>query len=129
MTNGTVTIAKNQPVSTVVDIPMTAHETMAFERFCEVVDEHIDKFIAVGEALANIKNGRLYRAKYPGCTFEQFVEERWGKSRQWAYQQISARAVAMELGETVKVPNERIARALLPLDDPDSKKVALSIAI
>jgi len=117
-------------IETVKTRPMTAHEALAFDENCKIVDEGIESFIKVGTALANIQQGRLYRSKYPDCTFEQFVNRRWGKSRQWAYQQISARNLAISLGDTVTLPSERIARALLPLNEnPGAQRLTLTLAI
>lgn len=109
---------------------LTAAEHQAFERCCQTVDDHLKDFIAVGEALATLKEGKLFRVKFPDYTFEQFVEERWHFSRQRAYQYINSSAMAIALSDTVTVPSERIARALMPLkDEPGAARLALTVAI
>ncbi len=125
MTNGTV-------MTTSVDAkPLSAHETQAFEHYCKVVDDGLKTFIEVGEALATLKAGNLFRGKYPGRNWEQFVNERWNFSRQRAWQLINASALARDLGTTVSIPNEKVARAFLESelkDNPEAIRFAATIA-
>src|SRR5690348_12740093 len=47
----------------------------------------------IGKALDEIHKKELYKKGYP--TFEAYIRERWGFTRQWAYQRIeAARAIA-----------------------------------
>ena len=56
---------------------------------CEkVVERGLATFVVVGEALARIRDGRLYRESHK--TFEAYCDERWGMSRPRAYQFIAA---------------------------------------
>lgn len=137
MTNTKLAVSKNggseilSTTTTLVDKPLTAHETMAFERCCKVVDEGAKKFIEVGEALATMKQGRLWRVAYPNCTWEQFVEKRWGFSRQRSYQLMNASALARDLETTVAIPNEKVARAFLDSElkgNPDAIGFAAMLA-
>lgn len=110
--------------------PLSAAEHQAYERCCQTVDSGLKTFIEVGEALAQLRDARLYRVQYAGCTFEQFVQERWQFTRQRAYQLISASQLALAAGDTVTVPSERIARALMPLkEEPGAARLALTVAI
>ena len=63
---------------------LTAAETADFERLEEVFSQGQRESIA---ALREIRQRKLYRAKYK--TFDDYVEERWHHSRQWATQQIN----------------------------------------
>jgi hypothetical protein len=47
--------------------------------------------VEVGQALAKIRDGRLYRDSHK--TFAAYVQERWGKTRDWAYKTIEAAGV------------------------------------
>lgn len=55
----------------------------------ETVIEHgLTTFVEVGEALAAIRDARLYRAEY--ATFEDYCQERWSMGRRRADQLIGA---------------------------------------
>jgi hypothetical protein len=53
-----------------------------------IVAEGISSFIVVGEALKEIREGKLYRESYK--TFDKYVSERWGFEKSRAYQLIDA---------------------------------------
>lgn len=97
-----------------------------------VIERGAQTFIEVGKALMEIKEGRLYRtAENPKRTFEDYVQERWGWSRQWAYRQIQAAEVAenvapgLQNGETLSPSN---AIALSRLDPEEQKEAAPAVA-
>ena len=82
-------------------------------------------FVEVGNALAEIRDSRLYRAQY--STFEQYCKERWGWSRSYSYRQIEA-AQAVQVLPMGNIPtNERGARPLVTLTPEEREKVAGSI--
>ena len=89
------------------------------ERLEHVVDRGRAAFVEVGQALAAIRDRRGYRlAGY--ATFEAYLQERWGWSRQRGYQLIHASDVvadlaADEMSTPVDIPTEGHARALVPL--------------
>jgi hypothetical protein len=56
-----------------------------------VIQRGLATFFEVGEALAAIRDSRLYRAEHG--TFEAYCRERWGMARSRAYQFIEAAAV------------------------------------
>jgi len=71
----------------------------------------ISTFAAVGEALTEICDNRLYRAS--DKTFGDYTERVWGFSRQRAQQLISGAEVAQKLGAVgLEVSTEREAREL-----------------
>ncbi len=73
---------------------------------CErVITEGLVTFFGVGQALWDIREGRLYRGRYE--TFEQYCVERWEFTRQRAYQLISAAETAAEMSTVVDRPPER----------------------
>jgi len=76
------------------------------------IERGLQTFIEVGEALAEIRDQRLYRESH--ATFEAYCRERWGWSRQHAYRQIKAAQMVGTLSPMGDKPaNERQARALL----------------
>ncbi len=82
---------------------------------CEhVIERGMASFIEVGNALAEIRDSRLYLEK--NATFEEYCRDRWNLSRKRAYDQIAAASVS----HMCDIENERQALALVPLkDDPD----------
>lgn len=53
-----------------------------------VIETGKQTFVAVGNALAEIRDGRLYKATHK--TFEDYCQTKWGLSRPRAYQMIEA---------------------------------------
>jgi hypothetical protein len=125
MTNGTA-------LTTVDSKPLTAHEMQAYEKCCQVIDAGLKTFVEVGEALITLREGKLYRARFPGKTWDEFLDAKWGFTRQRANQLMSASTLAKTLGTTVDIPNERIARELSDLQkdfqNPELVRLTLTIA-
>lgn len=87
---------------------------------CEqVIERGLRTFLDVGQALAAIRDARLYRAAH--TTFEDYCRQRWQLSARHANRTIEAARVAEILGPTGPRPaNESQARELAPLlSDPD----------
>jgi hypothetical protein len=80
-------------------------------------------FIEVGNALAEIRNRRLYRRDWP--TFEAYCVFHWGWSRQRSYQLIEAAAVVKLLPDAMStiVDAESQARELAKVAEEDREKV------
>ena len=87
-----------------MEAELTKSEQSELARLCKVVDEGLSSFLAVGTALVEINEGRLYRQNHE--TFEAFVKERWGISRQRAYQLMEAAEVKDELTKIFDNPSE-----------------------
>jgi hypothetical protein len=80
---------------------------------CErAIEDGLAKFLEVGNALAAIRDKRLYRASH--ATFEAYCDERWNLSRPRAYELIAASGVVSAMADTgLPAPaNERQAREL-----------------
>jgi hypothetical protein len=73
-----------------------------------VIERGVKTFVEVGEALMEIRDGRLYRETH--SSFESYLRERWNISRPRGYQLIDA----AKLSTTVDTPpgNEWQAREL-----------------
>jgi len=95
----------------------------------KVVDDGIDTVEKVGNALAEIRDGELYKTTHP--TFEDYCFEKWGFKRSQAYRLIDAAKIKAELSPMGDIPNERVARALaraLPEKRESVFKAALAAA-
>ena len=87
------------------------------------IERGMSVFREVGEALAEIRDGRLYRETH--ATFDQYVRERWQFDRQRAYQLIGAAEVARAIPADLPQPmNEAQVRELVPLVRENPSAVA-----
>lgn len=75
-----------------------------------IISRGLDAFVAVGEALAIVRDNRLYRENY--ATFAEYVRYRWNIGKSRAYQLITASGMS-----TIGVQNERQSRALTQFPD------------
>ena len=88
---------------------------------CEAVIEHgRTTFVEVGNALAAIREKKLYRETHE--TFDTYCKERWGYTRDYACKLIGSASIAEQLQNVdhgIHSPaNERQVRPLLQLSEP-----------
>lgn len=81
------------------------------------IERGLGTFVEVGQALGEIREGRLYRESH--SAFEDYCRERWGFNDRRASQLIQG----AEVSTIVEVRNEGQARELLPLKDEPEKLV------
>lgn len=82
-----------------------------------VVKRGLETFIKVGNALAEIRDGKLYQQSH--TSFDEYCTERWGLSKRRANQLVQA----AQVGTMVPVENERQARELVPLSGDEQAVV------
>jgi len=90
-----------------------------------VIERGLDTYVEVGNALAEIRDKRLYRQGY--STFESYVQARWGRVRQWAYQQIDAAKVSANVQTSGHLPLSH-AVELAPLKPEAQRELAPVVA-
>lgn len=98
---------------------------------CEaIIERGLQSFIEVGNALATIRDQRLYRATH--ATFEDYCQDRWGLTRRHINHTIAAAQVVENLGNlgtmVPKPANERQARPLTKLP-PEQQREAWEEAV
>lgn len=103
-------------------IALTNEESARLEELEIVVERGKQTFIEVGMALMEIRDGRLYRGYFG--TFEEYCQQRWGFTRNFAHMQINAAEVATGLLTTVNIPNEKTAREFVSVSTEDRPAVA-----
>lgn len=107
--------------------PLTSDETKQLEHCESVITGGLDTFYAVGSALAEIREARLYRGAY--VTFEGYCQGKWGMSRRNANYLIQGAGVVENLGTIVPLPStESQTRELAPLD-PELQKAVWQITL
>lgn len=105
------------------DLTLTIAEERTLARHEAVIIAGQKHFVAVGNALAAIRDARLYRGEF--ATFPDYCREKWGFNKTRAYQFIEA-AIVVEEVSTIggrKPTNERQARALADVPVEARKEV------
>jgi len=96
--------------------PISLDESKRLINLEKIIKEGVATFITVGDALAEIKDSRLYRADFP--TFQAYCDKTWNFTRMRAYQLIEASEVHKALPANVKTsftnPHQLNALAKLP---------------
>lgn len=105
---------------------LTLTESSALADHERVIEQGLSNFIAVGNALLAIREGRLYRVGY--ATFDSYLLLKWGISRQQAGRLISASVVGTDLSPIGSVPNENVARELGRIKDDDLRRTVWTAA-
>lgn len=103
--------------------PLATVEQEALMRCEAVIAKGLHTYIEVGRALLDIRDQRLYRATHQ--TYADYCNERWGMSRQRAYQLIDASQVATDLStivDTSAMPESHL-RAVAKAAPSDRPKV------
>jgi hypothetical protein len=108
---------------------MTRGETAELRRQEKRIDAALPAFTEIGDALATIRDNRLYRGTH--ATFDAYLAERWSFTRQRASQLITAAQTTAALPAAVRpaIDSERKARAIRPVaDKPAKARAALRAA-
>jgi hypothetical protein len=92
-----------------------------------IIERGIKSFVEVGEALATIRDQRLYLATHKN--FDAYLADRWPElgHRNYVHKMIRAACVAAELGTTVPIAapaSEWQVRPLLRLKTPEERQEA-----
>jgi hypothetical protein len=92
-------------------IPLTIQERARLAELESVVETHLETFLSVGRALAEIRNRRLYREEHP--TWELYCTRKWGFGYSRANELIRSTEIAESLLSGPAAPE---GDAPLPLD-------------
>jgi hypothetical protein len=95
--------------------PLTITESARLAELESTIRQGLETFLAVGSALLEIREAKLYRAEFP--TFEEYCTQRWGMKRAHAYRLMDAAQVAYNLSPMGDIlpTSERQARPLTRL--------------
>ena len=133
------TIAIHSPLPASITAEMVLVESLSpcemnqLQECEKTIERGVLAFVAVGNALLQVQEARLYRGEY--TTFERYLKERWSLSRSRAYQFIDASRVALDLkgdpslSQVVATLNESQARELVPLKEPEQRREAVRVAV
>ena len=97
-------------------MPLTTEEKTALSYHENIIEKGLETFIEVGQSLQYIRDNRLYRKDFNN--FADYLKEKWGRNRQWAYQLISS----VDVIETLK--QSESARTHLPESEYQARPLA-----
>ncbi len=110
---------------------LTTREQRDLLRAERTIAKGLKSFLAVGLALKEIRDNRLYRQKYD--TFEDYCIKRWDLSRPRAYQLCAASEVIADLSTNVDIrllpESEAQARPLTRLKASEHRRQAWDLAV
>lgn len=99
--------------------PLTELEQRRLAKLEDVIRRGQQTFIEVGNALAEIRDSKLYRKQY--STFEAYCRDQWGWSRIQAHRFIKASGAAKMLPIGNKPTSEGQVRPLTKLATPEDQ--------
>ena len=101
---------------------LTTTEQGRLDELEGIIERGQKTFVEVGQALAEVRDSRLYRLEF--STFESYCQKRWGWSRRTCNQLISAKSAVENLG-AIAPKSESQVRPLTKLNDqPEKQKEA-----
>ena len=115
--------AADSQLTTTRTVDLDATEAVSLADCETTIERGRRSFIDVGNALATIRDEKLYRVTHG--TFEAYCKQRWQIGRNYANKQIAAAKVVKTLGTTVPIlpTAETQIRPLLEFDEADQPKV------
>lgn len=115
----------------IVDILLSPAERTRLGKLEQTIERGMRTFVEVGQALAEIRDGLLYRDSHD--RFEDYCRERWDFNDRRARQLIEAAEITKILAVAPESPapkNDAQARELAPLrEDPDKLRAAWQEAV
>lgn len=106
--------------------PITLTESKRLIALEGVIQKGLSNFIEVGNALAEIKSDKLYRAEFG--TFDNYCCQKWGFKRHNALDLIATATAAQNVEEVQQIPTREQARPLTDLDTPEQQQEAWEAA-
>jgi hypothetical protein len=89
---------------------LDTRENIRLSELEKAISKGQKQFVAVGLALAEIRDAKLYRGDFK--TFAEYCETKWGFKRSYAYQMIESAGVAVAVSAIADISNEAQAREL-----------------
>lgn len=84
------------------DLQLTSVEQAELKKLETIIDNGLQTFVEVGNALMRIRDARLYRLAH--STFEEYCHQRWGMRRSYAYELIDTSKTVRNLSGIPDIP-------------------------
>ena len=106
---------------------ITLSESKRFVELEKTIERGKKTFVEVGTALAEIRDGKLFRSDFD--SFEEYCKDKWGWNRAYAGKLIESAEVVKSLPEIVShgIQNERQARELAKVE-PEQRAAVITKA-
>lgn len=104
------------------EMPLSAREEKRLAELEQVIKDNFMGFVAVGQALAEIRELRLYRETH--STFEDYCRDLWDMSYQRAFQLESAAKVIENFSTIVEKTDDGIIIEILPANEAQARELA-----
>ncbi|HHL33132.1 MAG TPA: hypothetical protein ENJ30_02065 [Desulfobulbaceae bacterium] len=105
-----------------VDTPLSVREQKELAGLEQIIKKNFLGFVAVGKALAEIRDKRLYRTEH-GRTFDTYCRELWEMSRDYADRLVGAAQVMDNLTTIVSKTDDNLPK-LLPTNEAQARELA-----
>jgi hypothetical protein len=105
-----------------VDTPLSVREEKRLAELEQIIQENFRGFVAVGQALAEIRDTRLYRHYYP--LFEDYCRNLWDMSHQRAFQLEASAKVIDNLATIVATSGDETTIDVLPKNEAQARELA-----
>jgi len=111
---------------TVIEPEVVTVDEFRLAELEDIIGTGMRSFVEVGNALAEVRDGGLYRSHYR--TFEAYVADRWGWTRSAAYKYIDAAEVQDNVLPGVQLPTLSHAAMLAAFSTEQQRAIAPEIA-
>lgn len=101
--------------------PLSAREEKRLAELEQVIRDNFRGFVAVGQALAEIRESRLYRETH--SLFEDYCRDLWDMSHQRAFQLEAAAKVIDNLATIVATSNDGAEVEILPTNEAQAREL------
>jgi hypothetical protein len=105
-----------------MEAPLSVRETARLAELEQIIQENFRGFVAVGQALAEIRETRLYRRIRP--TFEDYCRDLWEMSYQRAFQLEASAKVIGNLSTIVEKTDDGSIIDILPANEAQARELA-----
>jgi len=105
-----------------LDAELSTREEQRLAELEQIIQDNFRGFVAVGQALAEIRDTRLYRVDYP--TFEDYCFSLYDVSRPRAYQLIDSAKVIDNLSTIVDKSETEVLIDILPKNEAQARELA-----
>lgn len=102
--------------------PLSKVEDKRLEELEGVIEKNFKGFVAVGAALAEIRERRLYRIQFK--TFEEYCQNLWDMSHQRASQLIASKQVVDNLATMVAKNGDEDLGTIVPKNERQARELA-----
>lgn len=115
-------MGRNLEVLGELDTELSTREEQRLAELEQIIKDNFLGFVAVGQALAEIRDTRLYRVDYP--SFDDYCRKLWDMARRTADQLVSASKVVENLSAIALKTEDGTTIEILPANEAQARELA-----